>query len=92
VPLGDTTEFQNPYLREVYVRELAVGEVGDGARRGPRDSRRLERHFRLVTRQTMSGSTVWRQCIVDIGSPTTDLALNWSYDIQLPASDSPLFK
>jgi hypothetical protein len=30
MPLGDTTEFHNPYLHEVYVRELAVGEVGDG--------------------------------------------------------------
>jgi hypothetical protein len=28
MPLGDTTEFHNPYLREVYEHELAVGEVG----------------------------------------------------------------
>jgi len=28
MPLGDTIEFNSPYLREVYVHELAVGEVG----------------------------------------------------------------
>jgi len=34
VPLGDTTKFHNPYLHEVYVRELAVGGVGYGGARG----------------------------------------------------------
>ena len=39
-PLGDTTQFHSPYLRHLYVRELAVGEVGDGgaARRFVREA------------------------------------------------------
>jgi len=30
MPLGDTGEFHSPYLHQVYGRERAVGEVGDG--------------------------------------------------------------
>ena len=32
MPLGDTTQFHNLFLPEVYVGELAVGEVGGGGR------------------------------------------------------------
>ena len=28
-PLGDATQFHSPFLPDAYVRELAVGEVGD---------------------------------------------------------------